>query len=136
MCEALPWEGGAMGLAKVACDERRLRWVGLVWKWRDSGASQAAFCRAQGLNANTFNFWKLRVLRQRPEARCNQRRSEAAADGGTKFIPVRVATPSPCAFEVCLRGGHSIRVASGFDEASLLRLIAVLEADDRVERAC
>jgi hypothetical protein len=125
-----------MGLAKVGDDERWRRWVGLVWKWRGSGSSQAAFCRAQGLNANTFNFWKLRVLRQRPGLLRDTRKRDDADSGEVKFIPVRVSTPAVSAFEVCLRGGHTIRVASNFNEAALRRLIAVLEADGRAECAC
>jgi hypothetical protein len=136
MWEALPWEGGAMRLAKVGNDERRWRWVELVWKWRDSGASQAAFCRSHGLNVNTFNFWKLRVFRQQPGTQHNQGLRAVASATGSKFFPVRVVTPSSCAFEVCLSGGHTIRVAPDFDEASLRRLIAVLEANGGAEREC
>jgi len=117
-----------MARAKAACEERSRRWTEWVSKWQGSGSSQAAFCRENGLNANTFNFWKLRVLRQR--------RSEAAAKGDPKFIPVRVAIPSSCAFEVCLRSGHTIRIAPGFEETSLRRLINVLEPVVGADRAC
>ena len=116
-----------MARANAACEERRRRWTELVAKWQGSGSSQAVFCREHGLNANTFNFWKLRVFRQRPVTRRNRRILKASADGDSKFIPVRVATPSSCEFEVCLRSGHTIRIESGFDETALRRLIGVLE---------
>lgn len=116
-----------MARTKAACEERRRHWTELVLKWQNSGASQAVFCREHGLNANTFNFWKLRVLRQRPGTRRNRRMLEATADGDSKFIPVRVAMPVSCAFEVCLRSGHTIRIAPGFDETALRRLLGVLE---------
>lgn len=125
-----------MARAKAACEERRRRWTELVTKWQGSGSSQAVFCREHGLNANTFNFWKLRVLRQRPGTRHNRRMLEATADDDSKFIPVRVATQSSCAFEVCLRSGHTIRIAPGFDETSLRRLINLLEPDGGADRAC
>lgn len=116
-----------MARAKAACDERSRRWTELVTKWQGSGSSQAVFCREYGLNANTFNFWKLRVLRQRPGTRRNRRMLEVTADDDSKFIPVRVSTPVSCAIEVCLRSGHTIRIESGFDETALRRLIGVLE---------
>lgn len=122
-----------MARANAACEERRRRWTELVAKWQGSGSSQAVFCRENGLNANTFNFWKLRVLRQRPGTR---RMLEATADDDSKFIPVRVATQSFCAFEVCLRSGHTIRIAPGFDKASLRCLIGVLESESGSDRAC
>ena len=116
-----------MARAKAACEERRRRWTELVTKWQGSGSSQAAYCREHGLNANTFNFWKLRVLRQRSGRRRKRHMHEATADGDSKFIPVRVATSVSCAFEICLRSGHTIRIESGFDETALRRLIGVLE---------
>jgi hypothetical protein len=105
------------------------RWTALVSEWRSGGASQAAFCREHGLNANTFNYWKLRVLRQRPGKR-RQRRDVTAAMPAKRsgdFTPVRVIASPACAFEVQLRGGRTLRVAATFDETSLRRLIGVLE---------
>ena len=69
--------------------ERSRRWTALVSEWRSSGVRQAAFCRERGLNANTFSYWKRRVLRQGPGTRRQRRVTEAAA-GGDGFTPVRV----------------------------------------------
>ena len=147
-----------MARAKADGAERRRRWTEWVSKWHGSGQSQAAFCRAHGLNGNTFNFWKRRVLKQSPGAKRNRRngraleavtrgkaaalRSAAQGDGGeAKFTPVRVVVPQPdsgtqsCAYEVSLRGGRTIRIASNFDAASLCRLLGVLEAQGGA-RAC
>ncbi len=125
-----------MARARAACEERRRRWTERVSRWQCSGKSQAAFCRELGLNANSFNFWKLRVLRQ-PGTRRKRGAAEPAASGGvSKFTPVRVAMPLSCAFEVCLRGGHTIRIAPGFDAESLRRLIGVLEIGGGAARSC
>ena len=119
---------------------RSRRWTEWVTKWQGSGSSQAAFCREHGLNGNTFNYWKLRVLTQRPSTKRLRRVVKAAepvANGGEiKFTPVRVVSASVCAYEVNLRCGHTIRIASDFDEASLRRLLGVLESDGGVGRAC
>lgn len=103
--------------------ERRRRWAALVSEWRDSALSQTAFCRERGLSVRSFYCWRRRMLRQQPEAN---------RAGASEFIPVRVAAPVSCAVEVCLRSGHTIRIAADFDETVLRRLIGVLEAG----RAC
>ena len=118
---------------------RSRRWTEWVTKWQGSGSSQAAFCREHGLNGNTFNYWKLRVLKQRPSTKRFRRVVKAAPvakRGEIKFTPVRVVSVPACAYEVSLRSGHTIRIASDFDEASLRRLLGVLESDGGVGRAC
>lgn len=120
----------ARGKARSRDPERSQRWTTLVSEWRSSGVRQAAFCRERGLNANTFSYWKRRVLRQAPGIRRQRRVTEAAA-GGNGFTPVRVLASPACAIEVQLRGGHTIRIAPDFDETALRRLIGVLEGDGR-----
>lgn len=119
-----------MARAKADCEERSRRWTEWVSKWNGSGLSQAAFCREHGLNGNTFNYWKLRVLKQSPGTKRFRRvlGAKTAADSGeVKFTPVRVVSAPACAYEVSLRSGRTIRIASNFDEASLRRLIGVLD---------
>ena len=118
---------------------RSRHWTEWVTKWNSSGSSQAAFCREHGLNGNTFNYWKLRVLKQHSGTKRSRRvlGAKAAANGGeVKFTPVRVVTAPACAYEVSLRSGHTIRIAADFDETSLRRLIGVLEAGAGESRAC
>ena len=125
-----------MARAKVEREERKRRWAGWVSKWQGSGLSQVAFCREYDLNGNTFNYWKLRVLKQRPGARRLRRTLEpnsGESAGNVEFTPVRVIDAPDCAYEVCLRGGHRIRIGSNFDAASLRRLIG---APGRVPGAC
>ena len=118
---------------------RSRRWTEWVTKWNGSGLSQAAFCREHGLNANTFNYWKLRALKQHSGTKRFRRvlGAKSAADSGeVKFMPVRVVSSPACAYEVNLRCGHTIRMASDFDEASRRRLIGALESNGGAERAC
>jgi len=63
-----------------------------------SGSSQAAFCREHGLNGNTFNYWKLRVLKQHSDTKRSRRvvrAKSAASSGEVKFTPVRVVAAAP-----------------------------------------
>src|SRR5262245_18705968 len=105
-----------------ARDERKER-LGRRWveQWRGSGMSVRAFCDRHGLATASFYNWR-RVLARR-----------AAEEPA--FVPVQVvadAVPTrTSALEVVLADGRAVRVAPGFDAATLRRLLAVLE-----ERPC
>jgi hypothetical protein len=78
-----------------------------------------AFCDRHGLATASFYNWR-RVLERR-----------AAEEPA--FVPVQVvtdATPAPAppsALEVVLANGQTVRVAPGFDAATLRQLLAVLQ---------
>jgi hypothetical protein len=96
-------------------------WRRRVRQWHGSGLSIAEFCRQQKLAAASFYNWR-RTLAQR----------DAEA---TEFVPVRVLAepvPAPSAsaaagLELVLDGGRRLRVGPAFDDATLRRLLAVLE---------
>jgi hypothetical protein len=99
-------------------DERKERqWQRWIDQWRTSGLSVRAFCARQGLTTASFYNWR-RVLERR-------------AAEQVVFAPVRVVADAmlapTTALEVVLADGRAVRVAPGFDEATLRRLLAVLE---------
>ena len=105
----------AHGRARDEGKERQWRhWIG---EWRASGLSPRAFCERRGLTVASFYAWR-RVLQRRD--------AEKAA-----FVPVQVlADPVPTqtsTLEVVLTDGRTVRVAPGFDAATLRQLLAVLE---------
>ena len=105
-----------------ARDERKERqWQRRIDQWRVSGLSVRAFCAQHGLSPASFYHWR-RVLARRA--------AEQPA-----FVPVQVvadAVPAQAsALEVVLTDGRTVRVAPGFDAATLRQLLAVLE-----ERPC
>jgi hypothetical protein len=82
-----------------------------------SGLSVRAFCVRHGLAQASFYAWR-RVLERRA--------AEQPA-----FVPVQVvadATPAgqASALEILLLDGRTVRIAPGFDVATLRRLLAVL----------
>jgi transposase len=101
-----------------ARDERKeqqwRRWIG---EWQASGLSVRAFCQRHGLTVASFYTWR-RVLQRRAAEK-------------TTFVPVQVvadAVPTQTsALEVVLSDGRTVRVAPGFDAATLRQLLAVLE---------
>ena len=99
-------------------DERKERqWRRWLREWRASRLSVRAFCDRHGLTVASFYAWR-RVLERRA--------AEKAA-----FVPVQVvadAVPAQAsALEVILADGRTVRVAPGFDAATLRQLLAVLE---------
>jgi hypothetical protein len=103
-----------------ARDERKERqWRRWISQWRTSGLSVRAFCARHGLATASFYNWR-RVLERRASER-------------PAFVPVQVVadTPPPqaSALELVLADGRAVRVAPGFDAATLRRLLAVLEGD-------
>jgi hypothetical protein len=105
----------AHGRARDEHKERQWRrWIG---EWLASGLSVRAFCQRRRLTVARFYAWR-RALQRRA--------AEMAA-----FVPVQVAAdalPTPTsALEVVLTDGRTVRVAPGFDAATLRQLLAVLE---------
>ena len=102
-----------------ARDERKERqWQRRIEQWRASGLSVRDFCARHGLATASFYNWR-RVLQRR------------AAAEQPAFVPVQVvanAMPAQTsALEVVLADGRTVRVAPGFDAATLRRLLAVLD---------
>jgi hypothetical protein len=105
-----------------ARDERKERqWQRWIGEWQASGLSGRAFCQRRRLTVARFYAWR-RVLQRR------------AAEKVT-FVPVQVVADAGLiqagAMEVVLADGRTVRVAPGFDAATLRQLLAVLEG-----RAC
>jgi hypothetical protein len=105
-----------------ARDERKERqWRRWIGDWQASGLSVRTFCERRGLTVASFYAWR-RVLQRRDAAKAT-------------FVPVQVvadAVPTrTSALEVILTDGRAVRVAPGFDAATLRQLLAVLE-----ERPC
>src|SRR5215468_1147179 len=101
-----------------ARDERKeCQWQRWIGEWQASGLSVRAFCQRRGLTVASFYAWR-RVLQRRDAERA-------------RFVPVQVladAVPTQAtALEVVLSDGRTVRVAPGFDAATLRQLLAVLE---------
>lgn len=87
--------------------------------WRQSGLALTAWCEQEGLGYE-------RVRRWRSQEKARTRRRPTAT-----FLPVRVVGEPSLevpAFELELSRGVRVRVAAQFDEASLARLLRVVES--------
>jgi hypothetical protein len=108
-----------MAPGRARDEQKERQWRHRIEQWEVSGLSVQAFCARHGLTAASFYHWR-RVLERRA--------AEAPA-----FVPVQVVadTPPPqaSALELVLADGRAVRVAPGFDAATLRRLLAVLEGE-------
>src|ERR1019366_9951031 len=70
---------------------RREQWRERLAAWAASGQTQAAFCRAQGLNQNALSSWKRRLNWAAP-AQVEKTAAVQAGERTTKdlFVPVTV----------------------------------------------
>jgi len=106
-----------MGKGKPRDRRKEQRWRRWIGEWRAGDVTVRAFCERRGLAEASFYSWR-RVLDER----------DAEAPG---FIPVRVVADERTApggtIDVVLPGQRTVRVAPGFDAATLRQLLAVLE---------
>jgi len=99
-------------------------WRETFRRWRCSRLSVQAYCQQQGLSETSFYAW---------------RRTLAARDAeAMPFAAVRVLPEEPSgvpdqaatgALELLLANQRVLRIAPGFDEATLRRLLPLLEED-------
>jgi transposase-like protein len=109
-----------MAPGRARDEEKERQWRRRIDQWRVSGLSVRAFCARHGLATASFYNWR-RMLQRRPAA-------EPPA-----FMPVQVVADvvpaQASALEVVLTDGRAVRVAPGFDAATLRCLLKVLEGD-------
>jgi hypothetical protein len=110
--------GWQMAPGRAQDEQKERQWQRRIEQRRASGLSVRAFCARHGLATASFYNWR----------RVFQRRAVAEQPA---FLPVQVvadAVPAQAsALEVVLTDGRTVRVAPGFDAATLRRLLDVLE---------
>jgi hypothetical protein len=110
----------------------------LVTAWEQSGLTQAEFCRRQGVKAESFAWWKRKLVgtkaripkSARGHVRDNERTERATfvevGLSGRRSAPgFEGALPAP-GYEVVLPGGALIRVPIDFDPDQVSRLVRVV----------
>ncbi len=99
--------------------EKYQYWQPHISAWKQSGISQADFCRRHGLNIKIFGYWK-RKLCSRPD--------------GVSFVPVAIKPPHPASMKsdsslrIVTGNGLSIEVGDGFNAATLRQLLDTIGA--------
>jgi hypothetical protein len=110
-----------MSQGKPRDSRKEQQWRRWILQWHKSGLSVRAFCALNDLSQPSFYAWRREIKRR--------------DDASSTFVPVRIVPDvvpefdpvSASRFEVVLTCGRSLRVAPGFDAATLRLLLAVLE---------
>ncbi len=70
---------------RPACDKvKELFWRKALVRFAESGLSQSAFCKREGLNQNNFSWWKRTILERDAEKGTPSTKGEQQ----TPFVPV------------------------------------------------
>jgi len=99
-----------MAPGRARDEQKEQQWRRWISQWRAGSLGVRAFCARHGLATPSFYAWR-RTLQQR----------------AAEAPPARAS-----ALELVLADGRIVRVAPGFDAATLRQLLAVLEG----ERPC
>lgn len=102
--------------------ERERFWRGHVTARQRSGESVRGYCRAQGLSEALFHYWK-GELKRRDEAKHMTRPGAHAP----QFAEVTVSATLEALIEISCANARRVEVHPGFDEATLARVLSVLE---------
>lgn len=116
-------------MARPPDASKQQRWLDLLRRWQQSRCSVRAFCGRYGLTQASFYFWR-RVLRQRGLLDAPARPGATPPTSRpTAFVKLTLTDDAPhaTAVEVVLNERRRLRVPPGFDPATLLQLVRLLE---------
>lgn len=103
-------------------------WARRVERWKDSGLSAREFAAEVGVNEHTLSSWRRRIAEAGEAGRSETAITPSFVEIVSAAGMVEAAAVPPEPLEVVLAGGLRIRVPARFDPATLLRLVATLEA--------
>ena len=86
----------------VKTEEKRVRMSRLIALWRGSKESKRTFCRSEGINIHTFNYWIAKL------------ESDKESDKELEWQPQGFVCLRPAEVGLCLRfpSGATLRVCS------------------------
>jgi hypothetical protein len=96
-------------------------WQEHLERWRQSGLSQAEYCRQNNLKPRRWNYWKKNLARK------------ISGDTGVSFVPVKISSTLPVAvprsnLSLLTSNGYKVEVGIGFDPTTLKQLILTVQS--------
>jgi hypothetical protein len=98
-------------------EEKRRQWAEHIRNCSKSGKNQAQYCHEHGLSLQTFYYWK---RKQKPEAEVR------LVPVGMHQIQVHQAGSMAAPLALII-GRYKVEVGTGFDAATLARLVHTLD---------
>lgn len=107
--------------------EDRIVWEKRYQDFQASGKSQAAWCKEKNINPNTFNYWYLRLNREKAEPGKQQKEPIKWLELDPKEIKpeTNIAPPFPHAIDIKI-ADITIEVEPGFEPEHLINIIKTL----------
>lgn len=109
-------------------------WAKRVERWKDSGLSAKEFAAELDVSPKSLMFWKWKLgqpatAKGAPSTGRGNRQTKPPRVAPHRFLQlVPTSSPPSAALELVLRDGLVLRVAPGFDEATLLQVASLLGA--------
>lgn len=103
----------------------RAEWAGRVARWQAGGLSAKAFAAREGIDAKLLGWWRWRLG-------CG---ASSESERAPRFVEMQVidAVPAPSRapgpVEIVLGNGRVVRVAPGFDAATLERVLTIASGE-------
>jgi hypothetical protein len=98
-------------------DDRRATWQRLLAEQRASGLSIVSWCWQQGIQENTFYYWRKRLA------------EPVTPEASPSWMPVTLLPTAGTGGGLTVRvGAAAIEVAAGFDPELLAAVVTVLAA--------
>lgn len=127
--------------------EKAAYWAGIIRRYRQSGLTQAQFCRENDISYHSLRWWlhqprAKRAMEALRDAAARKERTEPQAPDRpnvARFLPVRIVetaadrdpdhplSGSPPTIQVLLGSGRRVAVGPGFDPDVLRRVVVALE---------
>lgn len=107
-------------------------WLKHLERWKQSGLSQAQYCREHKLSVPAFGWWKGRLSfhRKGPQPRATMRKR---TDPDGTFVELslpdagRPGTANSVVYEIALAHDRRLRLGPGFEPERVRQLLEVLE---------
>lgn len=110
------------------------QWRTILANWQRSGQSVRVFCAQHDLLEQSLYAWRRIIAQRDQEARQSpqpQPDNSAKPTSPPRFVPIHltptIETNINTPLEIVLPGNRTIRVATGFDPATLRQLLALLQ---------
>lgn len=114
--------------------ELRSTWAKRVERWKDSGLTAREFAAEIGVEPGALTNWKWKLRIEQGKSRCGVAApimrlvDRPAPKTAESAAPKTAESAAPSPLELVFANGVVMRVATGFDEATLLRVVDLLGA--------
>ena len=105
-------------------------WKKQIQLWRQSGLSQAEFCRQNGLVTQQLSKWKKKLSgspQPRSSVKNKKGQSRTTQSEPGRFIEVKLENSVMHSYQIRLTNGRSLYIPDNYDAQVISELITIME---------